>query len=224
MSIFLALGGDHDLVCELRAPGRAACPNASCPKFDLARCTETVEKHCRACGTRFIGNRILSTFDFGHGQPRPTATQVRRARRRLARWRHDIRRVCLEEVAADVPITIEAAFGRAGVPLNANLRSARLGLTAIVRQAEARRSGRPEAALAVGGLVLQKVFQHDMQWLSAWARKDRIKRAIPDPLFRPDRARWTRADDERMLATLFARRREGSQSTPRAHAGCVLPG
>ena len=154
VSIFLALGGDAELVAELRAPVSTACPNAACPRFDLDSCTAAIERHCPACGTRFVGARILSTFDLDHGRPRPRPRQVRRAQRRLGRWRRDLRRACADLAGSGQPITIERAFAAAGVPLNANLRSPRLGLTAIARQAEARRSGRDADGLGLPGLVV----------------------------------------------------------------------
>jgi len=120
------------------------CPNAACPNFTppdgskdpLKRLTR--ERHCRLCGTRFIGRRILSTFDLGHGAPSPSSTQVRRARRRLARWQRRLRVACAELVAEGRMVTVGAALERAGVPLNANLRAERLGLVGIVRAAARR--------------------------------------------------------------------------------------
>jgi hypothetical protein len=120
------------------------CPNADCPNFTpadgehdpLGRLTR--ERHCRLCGTRFIGRRVLSTFDLDHGAPSPSLTQVRRARRRLARWRRRLRIACAELVAEGKMVTVGGAFRRAGVPLNANLRAERVGLVAIVRAAARR--------------------------------------------------------------------------------------
>jgi hypothetical protein len=120
------------------------CPNSTCPDFAPADGQSdplrrlTTERHCRLCGTRFIGRRVLSTFDLDHGASSPSPTQVRRARRRLARWRRNLRLACAELAAEGRQITVGAALRRAGVPLNANLRAERLGLVAIVRAAARR--------------------------------------------------------------------------------------
>jgi hypothetical protein len=222
VSIFLALGGDAELVAELRAPAPTACPNAACPRFDLDACTDVIERHCPACGTRFVGNRILSTFDLDHGRPRPSATQVRRAQRRLGRWRHDLRLACADLAASGEPITIERAFAAAGVPLNANLRSPRLGLTAIARQAEARRSGRETEGLGLPGLVRQKVFNHDVAWLSSFARSNQVRRGIPEPVFRP--LRPPEITPSRLAQFVFdymARKEQGLHRSP--SIVCSLP-
>jgi hypothetical protein len=212
VSIFLALGGDAELVAELRAPTPTACPNAACPRFDLDACTGVIERHCPACGTRFVGARILSTFDLDHGRPRPSRTQVRRAQRRLGRWRHDLRLACADLAASGEPITIERAFAAAGVPLNANLRSPRRGLTAFVRQAEARRSGRETEGLGLPGLVRKKVFSHDVAWLSSFARSHRVRRGIPEPVFRPLRPpEMTREQWARFVSDYLARKEPATQ-------------
>ena len=186
VSLFMALGGDEGLAEVIRRPGEPLpCPNAACLRFDLAGCNDAFERHCRVCGTRFVGQRILSTFDVDHGQPAPSVQRVRRARRRLARWRIELRRACTALADANEPVTVMRAFPLAGVPLNANLRAPRLGLTEIVRAAEARRRGSLPDARPIGGAVLRKVLSHDIDWLSAWARAERQRRAIPESLFRP---------------------------------------
>ena len=212
VSIFMALGGDEELMRELRQPAPpAACPNAACPQFDLARCIDRVERHCRACGTRFIGSRILSTFDLDHGRPSPSTTQVRRARRRLGAWKTELRRVCQTLEGGGGPLGIEEAFRLAGIPRNANLRAARLGLTAIVRAAEARRIGRSADGQVVTDLVRKKVFAHDVHWLSAWARRTRRLRAVPDGLFRPPRPH------EQTYDALWQLLRDRAARTPSGH-------
>jgi hypothetical protein len=224
VSIFVALGGNEDLMEELRQPQpAAACPNAACPAFDLANCTATVERHCRACGTRFVGPRILSTFDLDHGRPSPSATQVRRARRRLAGWRRSLRQACDELRAVGEPLEIEQAFAQARVPLNANLRAPRLGLTAIVRASQALASGRAADAQPITDLVRKKVFAHDVDWLSAWARRSRRAREIPDGLFRPPRPHEQTYDSLwRALQAQDARDRTGGKRS-RSGVVCSLP-
>jgi hypothetical protein len=187
--LYLALGADDDLITSLREPDLRPCPNAACPNFDLAGASAiTVERHCRVCGTRFKGARILSTFDIGHGQKTPSATQVRRARRRLGRWRRQLRAICADLLRDGQPITVERAFPLAEVPKNANLRAPRLGLTAIVRAAEARRQdvSAPWRYGLQGG-VRAAIARRDHDWLLRWLSRDVRGPVIPPGLSRPVR-------------------------------------
>ena len=128
------------LVAEARPAG---CPNQACPRYgpraDPDPVASRVERHCPTCGSRFVGRRILLTFDLHHGAPSPSPGAVRKAQRRLRRWNLDLHVVCAELVAEGREPEIVDAFRRAGIPMNANLRAARLGLTSIVRDAARRR-------------------------------------------------------------------------------------
>lgn len=185
---------DPDLVAELLLPKSDPCPNASCPRFTPDPWEfRNVEKHCPVCGSRFCGPRLLSTFDVDHGQSRPLPSRVNRARRRLARWRRALRRSCEEIASGGREVTVTEAFRRAGIPMNANLRASRLGLTAIVRSSEARR----RAATGPWRFVLQGQLRNaatkpDLPWLNAWWFRDGA-RYLPPALQQSPRQRATRA-------------------------------
>lgn len=144
VEVFLMLHIEPELVTQLEDRPVPPCPNASCPRFVSAGDPDPllrgrlVERHCAECGTRFVGRRILLTFDADHGATAPTAKRVRRAQRRLRRWRIAVADACRDAILADCPVTVVDIFRRSGVPLNANLRAHRLGLTAIVRDAARR--------------------------------------------------------------------------------------
>ena len=144
VTVFLALHIDPELVRTLERRPAPPCPNATCARYvplsdpDPLLRAPIVERHCAECGARFVGRRILLCFDPGHGGRLPTQRSVRKALRRLVRWRAALLDVLREDLLAGRPITIIGAFRRAGVPLNANLRARRLGLVEMVRDAARR--------------------------------------------------------------------------------------
>lgn len=158
VTVFLALQIEPSLVVELEDRPARPCPNATCPRFsppgrnDRLSRGRQVERHCSTCGARFVGRRLLLCFDADHGGDRPSARSVRRAQRRLRRWREDLVEACRQDVLAGRRITITGTFRRAGVPLNANLRANRLGLVDLVRDAARRQriieGGEPAASVA----------------------------------------------------------------------------
>jgi TniQ len=157
VTVFLALQIEPAFVAELEDRPAAPCPNASCPRFvppgprDPLGRGRLVERHCSTCGARFIGRRILLCFDAEHGAPQPSAKAVRRAQRRLARWREALAEACRQDILAGRRITVTGTFRRAGVPANANLRATRLGLADLVRDAARRQrlveGGEPAATV-----------------------------------------------------------------------------
>jgi hypothetical protein len=144
VTVFLALQIEPELVATLEDVPTSPCPNAACPRYvapgpdDPLERERPVERHCAECGARFVGRRILLCFDSGHGGAYPSARSVRKARRRLRRWRQALAEACRSDILAGRRITVTGTFGRAGVPLNANLRASRLGLVALVRDAARR--------------------------------------------------------------------------------------
>lgn len=144
VTVFLALQIEPDMVAELEDRPRPPCPNAACPDHvppsagDPLLRGRPVERHCPTCGCRFIGRRILLSFDADHGAEQPSPRSVDRAQRRLARWREDLAEACRQDILAGRRITVTGTFRRAGVPANANLRASRLGLVDLVRDAARR--------------------------------------------------------------------------------------
>lgn len=61
------------------------------------------------------------------------------------------------------------AFQNAGIPMNANLRASRLGLTAIVRSAEAKRlNASGPWRFVLRGCVRRAATKPDLPWLGRW--------------------------------------------------------
>lgn len=131
------------------------CLNRTCPgSCDVAGTSVRLagrrdggrEWYCATCGARFLGGRIYQAFDHGCAAPGegPSPAAIGRARARLDRWRSSLEATCAAMRAAGEPISIDAAFARAGVPRRANLRAARLGLVALVAgHAQAQRATLP---------------------------------------------------------------------------------
>ncbi len=138
VSVFQALQIKPELVSYLEERPTPPCPNATCPRFlppgdkdRLAR-EGLAERHCPECGTRFVGRRIVMTFDENHGSDHPSRHNVRKAQRRLKGWQAALKETCRSDLLEGRPITIAGCFKRADIPLNANLRASRVGLVAIV--------------------------------------------------------------------------------------------
>lgn len=158
VTVFLALQIEPSLVAELEDQPPRPCPNAACPRYTPPGPTDPLERgrpaerHCSMCGARFVGRRILLCFDADHGGAQPTPKSVRRAQRRLARWREALAEACRQDILAGRRITVTATFRRAGVPANANLRATHLGLVDLIRDAARRQrlleGGEPAASVA----------------------------------------------------------------------------
>lgn len=138
---------------------RDPCPNRACPLYRrermgnvrrFGRWHDQMEYFCNECGSRYIGKRLIMTFDATHGSATISPASVARAIARLGRWRDNLRRVCAEMLAHHDPISLRAAFTRAGIPCSANLRATRLGLRAIVERAAQEQLERLEAAAMAG--------------------------------------------------------------------------
>lgn len=144
VTVFLALQIEPNAVALMTDPPLPACPNATCPRYvapgprDPLTRGRQVERHCSECGCRFVGRRILLCFNEKHGERLPTAHSVRKARRRLERWRLALADVLRQAILDGRPITVLTAFRDAGIPKNANLRAHRLGLVELVQDAARR--------------------------------------------------------------------------------------
>ncbi len=96
------------------------------------------ETYCAWCGSRFLGDRIICSFDYEHGDPRLSIKTVRHARARLALWRQAIEHAAAELRTtrdADADIRIEEVFARSRVPDSGYVHARRLGLRRIAKAA-----------------------------------------------------------------------------------------
>lgn len=134
---------------------RDPCPNQACPLYRRGRMGNVrrfgrwhgqMEYFCNECGSRYIGRRLIMTFDTAHGSVTILPASVARAIARLSGWRDGLTQACAEMLACQEPISLKAAFEKAGIPCSANLRATRLGLRAIVERAAQEQSKQLEAA------------------------------------------------------------------------------
>ena len=176
-------------------PADRSCPNATCPRYTERSIPDPlgsvrVESHCPICGSRFRGRQIVSTFDIGHGERYPTDQSVRRAQRRLRRWKLTLNVECARMIAAGTPVTVAEAFARAGVPDGAYLRAERLGLTGLVRDAARRqRLAEAQANAPFEGIDMSDygalmAFARDRDWIgmAEWAASFGVRPAFPDQM------------------------------------------
>ena len=83
------------------------------------------------CGARFLGGRVISSFDIRHGDTRLSRASVERSRMRLEGWRSSLAAVVDRALADGTPMTPGRAMDLAGIPASANLRARRLGLSLL---------------------------------------------------------------------------------------------
>lgn len=110
-------------VFPLPGPRRGRCLNQGCTAFgrsDYIRHNGsrhgTWESYCLWCGSRFLGERIILSFDLDHGDPRLSRTAVVRAQARLADWRERLT-IVLDEADRDgTTLSAAQALEAAGVP------------------------------------------------------------------------------------------------------------
>jgi hypothetical protein len=208
----LALGIEPDVLLDAIATDEEPdpCPNATCPRYTADwPAGLAVEAHCRVCGTRFRGSRILSTFDIDHGSSSPSRRAVYRAQVRLRRWRSALSVTCAHMFAEDEPITIGEAFRRAGVPDGAYLRAERLGLTALVRDAGRRqrlahsRSGEAFSSIGMDDFRVLMTAARERDWvgIAEWASERQVHPTLPD---RPGRYGAPPFTREGLLDPLFS--------------------
>lgn len=155
---FLALLADPTLVASGRGSRRArprpveraTCPNPHCggaatlPPGTPLLSKLTTEQRCRACGTRFVGDRIDFSFDDVPGYPASCAS---RNRYRLNELRLRLEAVCRRQVNEGRRIVRSAVFRAIGLEHYAPAwASPRAGLVGII---EAHRQRQRSAALAL---------------------------------------------------------------------------
>jgi transposase len=121
------------------------CLNRVCPHFAVVgagnvrpfRRTPQAEIYCcLECGSHFSQIRLVSSFDEGCS-PRgasPRRGKVLEEQARVAAWRAPLEAACMQMLAEDTPISVTAAFRRAGLPRTPWLRASRLGLVTTVER------------------------------------------------------------------------------------------
>ena len=121
-----------------------ACPNQACECFGqigqnnirrFGMWQGQMEHFCAACGSRFVGSRLVMTFDNDHGSLTLRPSAVVRAQARLSLWRTALHQACSDMLRDGEPISIRAAFTHAHIPHSANLLAQGLGLRRIVEAA-----------------------------------------------------------------------------------------
>lgn len=122
------------------------CHNEACPTFKSstamrvsAERSNGLESYCAECGSRYLGNRMILSFDRNHGSPDLNRIVVSVARARLADYGARLAAAC-DFLMADKDrnvarrIYIDHVFHMAGVPMSSHLRARRIGLVALVQQ------------------------------------------------------------------------------------------
>lgn len=121
------------------------CPNIYCPDFNhishgnikyygkrtLNSGLVKIEEFCSTCGTRFIGNNIIQSYDYNPGLRQ---YDIERARNRINNWQVSLRKICEEMIQGRIPITLTGCFKNAGIPIGKTYFIDRLGLIAILEE------------------------------------------------------------------------------------------
>lgn len=117
------------------------CLNRACPTYgqpDRVRANGhrkgQVESYCAECGSRFLGDRIISTFDHDHGDPHLRDGTVMEARARLRGFLALTAAACDYLAAQGRPVKVREALELAAVPRAGYLRARRVGLVALIHQ------------------------------------------------------------------------------------------
>ncbi len=122
-------------------PGRAEarCRNRTCPGFGESKTMVTngyrdgvLETYCSECGSRFLGDKTILSFDVDNGSPSLRPIAVVRARARLAQWHERLAATCDDLATAGEPLHIREVFEQAEIPRAGYLHAPRLGLVALV--------------------------------------------------------------------------------------------
>ncbi|SET61910.1 TniQ protein [Natronincola peptidivorans] len=89
------------------------------------------ERYCKVCGTRFIGNDIIQSYDYNPGL---RVYDIERARSRISIWQEKLKNTCNDMIKQRVPITLTGAFKTSGIPIGKSYFADRLGLIAILEE------------------------------------------------------------------------------------------
>ncbi|MGE5328880.1 MAG: TniQ family protein [Deltaproteobacteria bacterium] len=119
------------------------CPNIYCKDFNLNTNVRflgkkkqysgevLIEQYCQTCGTRFIGNNIVQSYDHNPGLRQ---YDIELARARIEKWQNDLISTCKEMINKRIPITLTGCFKIAGIPIGKAYFTDRLGLITILEE------------------------------------------------------------------------------------------
>jgi hypothetical protein len=121
------------------------CPNIYCSDFNLISLGNIkyygkriinsgivkIEEFCSTCGTRFIDNNIIQSYDYNPGLRQ---YDIEKARCRIIAWQQDLKKVCEEMIQCRIPITLTGCFKKAGIPIGKTYFIDRLGLINILEE------------------------------------------------------------------------------------------
>jgi transposase len=183
-------------------PDEVPCWNPACPHFGRAgegnvhpfrRRAGSETFFCAECGAHFRRDRLSSAFDpVGHRRGEaPAPHKLAKQQARLATWRQAIEPACAQMLAEGVPISVAAAFRRAGIPRTPRLRAPRLGLVGVVERYIAYQAADLRGRILAGwreGMTRQELAQGaGVSWSllrRVVARRPRVRKA---PAGRPRR-------------------------------------
>jgi hypothetical protein len=104
------------------------------------------ESYCAECGSRFLGDRTILSFDFENGSD-ISEIAVQRARARLATFHERVAGACDRLSERGVPLHIGLVFREACIPNAGYLRAHRLGLVAAIKSRMGDQVKRDDACL-----------------------------------------------------------------------------
>lgn len=123
----------------------STCPNIYCKYFmktnenvirlygktRLYTGKEMIEEYCTYCGTRFVGDNIIQSYDYNPGL---TMYDIEIAQERIRKWHENLTTTCLEAISKRIPITLTGCFKSAGIPIGKSYFVERLGLVKILEE------------------------------------------------------------------------------------------
>ncbi len=122
------------------------CRNAECPTYGTSGAIRVssersngTESYCAECGSRFLGERTILSYDLGNASGDLSRLTVLHAQARLADYAARLAEAATFLAYTDRSAEVDHVFHAAGVPQASHLRARRLGLVGLV----ARRLGRP---------------------------------------------------------------------------------
>jgi len=139
-TLFVALQIAPERVAEFptNLPVVGPCVHRGCQGYGSDRWIRVLaarrrgwDSYCLACGSRFIGDRIVVSYFFDHGDTRLSDCAVRTSAALLARWHQTLAEACARDrTRSRTPMEL---FDDAGIPRWPNLKSPALGLIDILR-------------------------------------------------------------------------------------------
>lgn len=121
------------------------CPNVYCSQYQVygndnikqygKRKSKSgaylMEEYCKICGTRFIGDNIIQSYDYNPGLRQ---YEIDKTQERIKGWQNSLMKVCEEMIKNRVPITLTNCFKKARIPIGKTYFIDRLGLISILEE------------------------------------------------------------------------------------------